>query len=102
MPPRPRGLLEPCAATSGTHGSEGAPAAAMRPGLPDNRAHWVRDVVYDEDRSRVRTDNAPQVMATLCNTAISLLRLTGATNIAASLRHHAARTERPITLVLTS
>jgi len=25
-PTRPRGLLEPCAATSGTHGSEGAPA----------------------------------------------------------------------------
>jgi hypothetical protein len=26
MPTRPRKLLEPCAATSGTHGSEGAPA----------------------------------------------------------------------------
>ncbi len=68
----------------------------------ENRAHWVRDVVYDEDRSRVRTGNAPQVMATLRNTAISLLRLAGATNIAASLRHHAARTERPITLLLAS
>jgi predicted transposase YbfD/YdcC len=68
----------------------------------ENRTHWVRDVVYDEDRSRVRTGNAPQVMATLRNTAISLLRLTGATNIAASLRHQAARTERPITLLLTS
>jgi predicted transposase YbfD/YdcC len=31
----------------------------------ENRAHWVRDVTYDEDRSRVRTGNAPQVMATL-------------------------------------
>jgi predicted transposase YbfD/YdcC len=68
----------------------------------ENRAHWVRDVVYDEDRSRVRTGNAPQVMATLRNTAISLLRLAGTTNIAASLRHHAARTDRPITLLLAS
>ena len=68
----------------------------------ENRTHWVRDVVYDEDRSQVRTGNAPQVMATLRNTAISLLRLSGATNIAASLRHHAASTERPITLLLTS
>lgn len=41
-------------------------------------------------------------MATLRNTAISLLRLAGATNIAASLRHHAARADRPITLLLTS
>jgi hypothetical protein len=36
------------------------------------------------------------------NTAISLLRLAGATNIAAGLRHHATSTARPITLVLTS
>ena len=68
----------------------------------ENRAHWVRDVVYDEDRSRVRTGNAPQVMATLRNTAISLLRLSGATNIAASLRYHAICTERPIMLLLAS
>lgn len=68
----------------------------------ENRTHWVRDVTYDEDRSRVRTGNAPHVMATLRNTAISLRRLSGATNIAASLRQHAARTDRPINLVLTS
>ena len=34
-----------------------------------------RDVTYHEDRSRIRTGNAPQVMATLGNTAISLLRV---------------------------
>lgn len=68
----------------------------------ENRAHWVRDVVYDEDRSQVRAGSAPQVMATLRNIAISLLRLSGATSIAAALRHHAARTERPIALLLTS
>ena len=68
----------------------------------ENRTHWVRDVTFDEDRSRIRTGNGPQVMATLRNTAISLLRLTGATNIAASLRHHAAAADRPINLLLTS
>lgn len=68
----------------------------------ENRAHWVRDVTYDEDRSRVRTGNAPQVMATLRNTAISLLRLAGWTNIAAAQRHHARSTDRPLNLVLTS
>ncbi len=55
----------------------------------ENRLHWVRDVTFDEDRSQVRTGNAPAVMATLRNTAISLLRLTGWTNIAAATRHHA-------------
>jgi len=68
----------------------------------ENRAHWVRDVVYDEDRSQVRAGSAPQVMATLRNTAISLLRLCGATSIAAAIRHHAASTQRPITLLLNS
>lgn len=68
----------------------------------ENRAHWVRDVVYDEDRSQVRTGSGPQVMATLRNTAISLHRLAGATSIAAALRHHAANAQRPITLLLTS
>src|ERR1039457_4276490 len=31
MPARPRGLLEPCAATSGTHGSEEGGAGKRRP-----------------------------------------------------------------------
>lgn len=41
-------------------------------------------------------------MATLRNAAISLLRLAGATNIAAQLRHYATHTARPINLVLSS
>jgi len=31
----------------------------------ENRAHWVRDVGFDEDRSQVRSGHGPQVMATL-------------------------------------
>jgi Transposase DDE domain len=52
----------------------------------ENRLHWVRDVTFDEDRSRVRTGRGAQVMATLRNLAISLLRLAGAQYIAPSLR----------------
>lgn len=67
----------------------------------ENQLHWVRDVVFDEDRSQVRTGNAPQVMATIRNTAVNLLRLSGWTNIAAGLRHHARNPQRPINLLLT-
>jgi predicted transposase YbfD/YdcC len=56
--------------------------------------HWIRDVTYAEDASRVRTGNAPRVMATLRNVAISLLRLAGITNIAAALRHNARKNRR--------
>lgn len=52
----------------------------------ENRLHWVRDVVFDEDRSQVRTGSGPRVMATLRNLAISLLRLAGATSIAKAVR----------------
>jgi predicted transposase YbfD/YdcC len=52
----------------------------------ENRLHWVRDVTYDEDRSQVRTGNAAHVMASIRNLAISIHRLTGATNIAKALR----------------
>jgi predicted transposase YbfD/YdcC len=62
----------------------------------ENQLHWVRDVSFDEDRSQVRTGNAPQIMATLRNLAITRLRLSGFTNIAAALRHHARDTTRPL------
>lgn len=52
----------------------------------ENALHWVRDVVFDEDRSQVRTGNGPRMMATLRNLAISMLRLAGATSIAKALR----------------
>ena len=52
----------------------------------ENRLHWVRDVTFDEDRSQVRRGAGPQVMATVRNLAISLLRLAGAPFIAPALR----------------
>ena len=68
----------------------------------ENGLHWVRDVVFDEDRHQLRTGNGPQVMATLRNTAISVLRLGGHTKIATSLRHNGRSTSRPIDLLLTA
>lgn len=56
----------------------------------ENRLHWVWDVTFDEDRSPICTGAAPQIMAALRNTVISMLRLAGSTNIAATLRRHAA------------
>lgn len=68
----------------------------------ENALHWVRDVVFDEDRHQLRVGSGPHVMATLRNTAISLLRLTGCTSIAASLRHHARDSARPVELLRTA
>jgi predicted transposase YbfD/YdcC len=37
--------------------------------------HWLRDVVWREDRSTLRTGNAPEVMSALTNLVITLFRL---------------------------
>ena len=66
----------------------------------ENGLHWVRDVTFDEDRSHIRTGNGPRVMASIRNLAISILRLTGTTNIAQGQRHHARDPLRPVTLLL--
>jgi len=65
----------------------------------ENRLHWVRDVTFDEDRSRVRTGAGAQVMASLRNLAISLLRLAGARYIAPALRHCARSDPQALRLV---
>jgi hypothetical protein len=52
----------------------------------ENRLHWVRDVTFDEDRCRIRKGAGAQVMASLRNLAISLLRMAGASYIAPALR----------------
>src|SRR3954471_22712950 len=54
-----------------------------------NGLHWVRDVVFAEDSSQVRTAHGPINLAALRTLAINALRLTGHTNIAAGLRQHA-------------
>jgi predicted transposase YbfD/YdcC len=68
----------------------------------EDRLHWVRDVIYGEDHSQARTASGPRVMATLRNLAISILRLAGATNIAAALRHHSRRPGRPLQTIMTT
>jgi predicted transposase YbfD/YdcC len=48
--------------------------------------HWIRDTAYREDHSTGYAGDGPQVMATLRNTAISLLRIAGITQITRTLQ----------------
>ncbi|MGH3600016.1 MAG: ISAs1 family transposase [Pseudonocardiaceae bacterium] len=52
----------------------------------ENKIHWVRDVTWREDASRVRTASRPRIMVTLRNLALGLIRQAGHTKIAATLR----------------
>lgn len=65
----------------------------------ENRSHHVRDVTYDEDRSRVRIGGVAQVMAAIRNTAIGLMRLAGKQNMAAATRYYAAQPAQALALM---
>src|SRR6185312_3249597 len=57
--------------------------------------HWLRDTLYQEDKSQIRTRSGPRIMAALRNLAISALQLTGRTDITEATRWAARRMDRP-------
>lgn len=65
----------------------------------ENRCHYVRDVTFDEDASRIRMGDAPQNLAALRNAILSMLRLDGHTNIAAALRACTWKTQRILAML---
>lgn len=66
----------------------------------ENRLHYVRDVTFGEDRSRLRSGAAPQILAALRNLAITLIHRTGSANIAAARRAFAYHPRRALRLLL--
>lgn len=65
----------------------------------ENKLHWVRDVVLEEDASMMRCGNGPAAMAALRNTALNVLRLSGVRRISAELRHNVAQPHRILELL---
>jgi len=66
----------------------------------ENRLHYVRDVSFGEDRSRLRSGQAPQVLAALRNLVITLIHRQGSCHITASRRHFAAFPSEALHLLL--
>ena len=61
--------------------------------------HWLRDVIWHEDQSLLRTGNAPQVMSAITNLVITLFRLQGVTEYAAETRRNAQDPRRALQLL---
>jgi predicted transposase YbfD/YdcC len=61
--------------------------------------HWLRDVIWGEDASTLRTGNAPQVISALTNLVITLFRLQGVTKIKAETRRNAQDPRRTLQLL---
>jgi predicted transposase YbfD/YdcC len=65
----------------------------------ENRSHYVRDVSFQEDRSRLRSGNAPQILAALRNLAITLLHRLGTSQISSTRRSFAYHPEQALALL---
>src|ERR1022692_2969418 len=65
--------------------------------------HWIRDTLYQEDKSQVRTRSGPRAMAALRNLAICALRLFGRTDVTEATRWAGRSMDLPFTVLgLTS
>ncbi|MBL4884113.1 MAG: transposase family protein [Planctomycetaceae bacterium] len=65
----------------------------------ENRLYWVRDETFGEDRCRVRSGNARQVLAAIRNLTINWLRSQEIGKIAESLRKNAWNPQRFFTQI---
>ena len=65
----------------------------------ENRSHYVRDVSFGEDHSRLRAGNAPQLLAALRNLVITLIHRSGSSHIAATRRHFASCPQEALALL---
>jgi hypothetical protein len=63
-------------------------------GAIENGLHWVRDVDLAEDRCTIFRGDAPQNLAAFRNAALNWLRLTGTSNLAATLRSFTRNAQR--------
>src|SRR5205807_3294187 len=66
----------------------------------ENRSHYVRDVTFLEDRSRLRTGNAPQILAALRHLVITLIHRHGSSRIASTRRSLSSHPDRAFTWLL--
>ena len=68
----------------------------------ENRSHWVRDVTYDEDRSKFKNFEIAQFMALFRNIAILLIIFDGFVNIAKANRLYASKPVMALALLTSN
>jgi predicted transposase YbfD/YdcC len=62
-------------------------------------AHWLRDVIWKEDKSLIRTRNGPQVWSAIANLVITLFRIHGVTRFTEETRRIAQDPRRALQIL---
>lgn len=52
----------------------------------ENSLHWLKDVTFKEDESKIMKGSAPEVISTIKNIAINLFRVNGYKSIVGAIR----------------
>jgi predicted transposase YbfD/YdcC len=65
----------------------------------ENRLHWIKDVVFEEDTSKIRLGNAPANLSMIRNLAIAILRYNGYSSITRAVRMIGHNLERIFLLI---
>lgn len=65
----------------------------------ENRLHWVKDMVFHEDRSRIRSGNAPANCSIIFSFALNILRDNGYASITSAHRFLAHNLDKLFSLV---
>jgi predicted transposase YbfD/YdcC len=61
--------------------------------------HWLRDVIWKEDKSLIRTGNGPQIWSALANLVITLFRIHGVTSFTEETRRIAQDPRRALRML---
>ena len=67
----------------------------------ENSLHYVRDVVFAEDRSRICTGHAPQILAACRNLALTLIHRSGSSQVSATRRSFSYHPHRAFDLLFS-
>ena len=62
-------------------------------------AHWLRDVIWKEDKSLIRTGNGPQIWSALASLVITLFRIHGVTSFTEEARRCAQDPRRALRML---
>ncbi len=65
----------------------------------ENRLHWVKDVVLKEAASRVRSAQAPLILATLRNALVTFVRALGFDSVTQGRRHFALNFDEAVAFI---
>jgi predicted transposase YbfD/YdcC len=54
----------------------------------ENKLHWVLDVAFNEDNSKIRTGHAPENLATIKHVALAMLKQENSTKRSIPLKRY--------------